>query len=95
MKSPKVKPPPETTEEIALRQRQINDLSKQNEEENQRIKGLLRSQAAGRLFSPRGGSARRAQGQRAIPAGQLPKGQGGAPNLAYTSRAFAAIPKKK
>lgn len=94
MKSPSSKPPPDTTEEIALRQRQVGELSKLNDEENKRIKGLLRAQSSGRLFSSRGGGARRARGASVVPAGALGKAAGGY-NVAYTSRAFSAIPKKK
>lgn len=92
MKSGKSKAPEPTTEEVALRARQMEDLSKLDEEENRRIKGILRSQSSGRLFRMGGTTSRRGAGSSTIPRGMLGKEAGGY-NIAFNGS--GVTPKKK
>ena len=76
----KPKAPKPTAEETLMRQRQVEQLAKLDEEENRRLKGLLRMRLGGRGLL--GGAARRrgggAHGSAAQPSGGRPVGYRGA-----------------
>lgn len=76
MKSPKQPAP--TSEEIALRKRQTEDLARLDDEENRRIKGLVRGRlGAGSLLSGRrSGGSGGSGGGAAAPATASTSGRG-------------------